>query len=203
VVGHTFSNRCGSSPAARRARAIQAAGQPPAARGPAGQSAVSAGPGGPAARCAPRQQRPPAVRQVTQHHIGGRLAQGEPLGGQPPGERQQVEGISTHRLRRVSPVGQVPPPLQPVMQMAEVIPGPLATVSAMRGAAVTRQSPGPVRPTGEIRNRASPTSCNQADADDGRIPRPAAGNAAARVEMDAAVAPGQDGSRPGRDRRWR
>ena len=129
---------------------------------------------------ATRQQRPPAVRQVTQHHIGGHLAQGEPLGGQLPGERQQVEGISTHRLWQVSPVGQVAEivvdqphtgaasqlpvaiaaphapwtdrtapcpepaaatrrvtfaarPLRPIMQMAEVIPGPLATASAMHG----------------------------------------------------------------------
>jgi len=42
-------------------------------------------------------------------------------------------------------------------------------------------------------------SCNQADADGGRLPRPVAGNAAARFEMDAAVALGQ-GWQPARPR---
>src|SRR5260370_663498 len=60
------------------------------------------------------------------------------------------------------------------------------SVSYARGGGHPPESPGPARPAGEIRNRASPTSCTQADAHGGRLPRPAAGDAAARSEIAAA-----------------
>src|SRR5258708_35728925 len=74
------------------------------------------------------------------------------------------------------------------------------SVSYARGGGQPPESPGPARPAGEIRNRASPTSCTQADAHGGGRPRPAAGNAAARsgVAAAAGLRPGGRRGRPGR-----